>query len=578
MSGRAAHGEERADDARQGSALRLRGPERRRLTRLLLLGALAALVGAVVRVAIIPVVVTPLFDQVLALQDLAGLLPLLGIGGALALVGAALLWAQDSAFGRAAAAASAAWRAALSARLVARPPGTLPGSSGGLSARLLADLREIETFVLFGLGGAVAETATLLAVLAVLAWTDALATGLLVVLALPAVVTLRLIGRRIEAASERHQAGLERVGARLQEAFRHHETVRTYAADAFMAERLAHDNRATERAMARRTTFAALQVPVSQVLVFAAIGALVAVLAQRAAAGALSTGQVVTFITLVALLATPSQLLPRVVAMAQQASAAWRRLHELAVPTTAAQAEALDAAPLAPGPSLRLERVTLRVPGGPLVLRDASLDLPSPALIALIGPSGSGKTTLVRALLGFVPLEAGTATICGRPVASDSQYVRRSVAAVAQGTDLLSGHVRDNLTLGRPFADEALWQALEQVGMARTVRDLPERLDTDLAEDGAGLSGGQRQRLAIARALLGDPAVLLLDEPTSALDEHSEREVVQVLREQAATRVVVAVSHRPALVAVADRVLRLEATSLADVTGTLAAGRTGATA
>ena len=559
-----------------GSALRLRGDARRRVTRALALGALTALVGAVVRVALIPVVVTPLFDEVLALQELDRLVPLLTLGGGLALLGAALLWTQDSAFGRAAAAASAAWRAALGASLVRRPPGTLPGSSGGLSARLLADLREVETFVLYGLGSAVAESATLLAVLTLLAWTDPLATAALVLLALPAVVVLRLIGRRIEAATDGHQAGLERVGARLQEAFRHHETVRTYAADAFVAERLARDNRATERAMARRTTFAALQVPVSQVLVFAAVGGLVALLAQRAAAGVITVGQVVAFVTLVALLATPSQLLPRAVAMAQQARAAWRRLSALdagdVVP--AGTTDAGGAEPVTT-PSLALEGVRLRVPGGPEVLRSADLQLPEPALVALVGPSGTGKTTLLRALLGFVPISAGRLVVCGEEVATDEGRVRRLVAAVAQGTDLLSGKVRENLTLGREVDEPALWRALEQVGMADTVRALPAQLETDLGEDGGGLSGGQRQRLAIARALLGDPAVLLLDEPTSALDEASEREVVTVLRQQAAQRLVLAVSHRPALVSVADRVLRLQDEAIEELAVTAADERAG---
>ncbi len=550
------------------------------MTRAIALGSAAALIGATVRVAVVPVVVTPLFDEVLARQDLTRLVPLLLLGGALALLGAALLWAQDTAFGRAAAAASAGWRAALSARLVRRVPGTLPGSSGGLSARLLADLREVETFVLFGLGGAVAESATLVAVIAVLMWTDPVATATLVALALPAVLMLRVIGRRIEAASDLHLAGLERVGARLQEAFRHHETVRTYDADAFMAERLERDNRATERAMARRTTFAALQVPVSQVLVFGAIAALVTLLAQRAAAGVITTGQVVTFVTLVALLATPSQLLPKSVALAQQARAAWRRLATLdaagpgqddapdqapaAAPAAGATAGS-DGAATRPAPSLRLTNVRLRVPGGPEVLRGGSLDLPGPALVALVGPSGAGKTTLLRTLLGFVPIDEGDVDVCGASLAADTGRVRRWVAAVAQGTDLLSGRVRDNLTLGRGVDDAALWTALEQVGMADTVAGLPGGLDTDLGEDGGGLSGGQRQRLAIARALLGDPAVVLLDEPTSALDAVAEREVVAVLRRQAERRLVLAVSHRPALVAVADLVLRLDDLRLSPV-------------
>jgi ATP-binding cassette, subfamily C, bacterial CydD len=393
---------------------------------------------------------------------------------------------------------------------------------------------------------------------------------------------LRLIGDRIEPRPIGHQAGLERVGARLQEAFRHHETVRTYAADAFVAERLARDNRATERAMARRTTLAALQVPVSQLLVFTAIGALVALLAHRVAAGAMTVGQVVSFITLVALLATPSQLLPRAVAMAQQARAAWRRLAALgddgsrigpqAAPLGDDQQVPADAGPArprraaAPGvvpgaapdvPSVALEALTLEVPGGPVVLAEAELRLDGPGLVALVGPSGAGKTTLLRALLGFVPRTRGRVLVCGYEVAADEARVRRLVAAVAQGTDLLSGRVRDNLALGRSVDEGALWSALEQVGMAAVVRSLPAQLDTDLGEDGGGLSGGERQRLAIARALLGEPAVLLLDEPTSALDEAAERDVVAVLRRQAERRLVLAVSHRPALVSAADRILRL---------------------
>jgi ATP-binding cassette, subfamily B, bacterial len=550
---------------------------------LLAVGSLAAVIGALLRVALVPLFVTPVFDVVLATADLEALPPLLVAGGTVALAGAAMLWLQDAAFGRAAAAVSAAFRASLGARLIRRPPGTLPGSSGGVSARLLADLREVETFVLFGVGSLVAEGVTLVGILTVLAWTDLAATVTLLALAMPAVLAVRWLGTRIEAAAHRHQVGVERVGAHLQEAFRHHETVRAYAADDFVATRLAGDNRATERAMARRTALAALQVPVSQVLVFAAIGALVAVLAQRVTAGVVTTGQVATFITLVALLATPSQLLPKALALAQQARAAWRRLAELDLPTRSeALGRAADTVTAVedPGvagdaaPSLRLERVRLSVPGGPRVLDDASLTLSGPALVALTGVSGAGKTTLLRAALGFVPLEAGVLTVAGVTVRPDPSggngaprldaALRARVAIVAQGTDLLSGRVRDNLTLGRAVDDPSLWTVLEAVGMAATVRGLPRGIDTDLGEDGGGLSGGQRQRLAIARALLGEPALLLLDEPTSALDERSEQEVVAVLREQARRRLVLAVSHRPALVSCADRVVTLADGRLTD--------------
>jgi ATP-binding cassette, subfamily B, bacterial len=553
------------------NGLRLEGEARRRVRRLLAVGATAAVFGASFRVALVPLVVTPIFDRVLATADLASLPPLLAVGGALALVGAAMLWLQDAAFGRAAAAASAAWRADVGASLVRRAPGTLPGSSGGISARLLADLREVEIFMLFGIGSLVTEGVTLVAILAVLAWTDVSATVALVVLALPAVAVMRLIGRRIEVASHRHQVGVERVGARLQEAFRHHETVRAFAADGFVADRLAPDNRATEQAMARRTSLAALQVPVTQVLVFLSIGVLIAFLARRVVGGVMSTGQVVTFLTLVALLATPAQMLPKVLALAQQARASWRRLGELAhrAPAagfTVARADAPQLPTPDPEPSLEVVDLTLGLPGGPRVLHGASLSLRGPALVALTGPSGAGKTTLVRAALGFVPVHEGALWVAGVPLAAahdDTAAAREAalrarVAVVAQGTDLLSGRIRDNLTIGRRFSDAQLWATLEAVGMAAAVGALPGGMDADLGEDGGGLSGGQRQRLAIARALLGEPAVLLLDEPTSALDEASEAEVVRVLREQARHRLVVAVSHRRALVDHADDVVLLD--------------------
>jgi ATP-binding cassette, subfamily B, bacterial len=556
---------------------RLEGEARRRVVRLVTVGSVAAVLGAVVRVAIVPVFVTPVFDEVLAIADLAALPRLLVAGGALALVGAAALWVQDASFGRAAASASAAWRAALGARLVRRAPGSLPGTSGGVSARLLADLREVETFVLFGVGSLVAEGMTLLAVLVVLLATDVFATAVLVVLALPAVAVMRAIGRRIEAASHSHQVGVERVGARLQEAFRHHETVRAYAADAFVADRLAPSNRDTERAMTRRTALAALQVPVSQVLLFTAIGTLVAVLAQRVSAGVVSTGQVVAFVTLVALLAAPAQLLPKVLALAQGARAAWRRLGELDVESPAADDDGAPAVGAAE-PALVLDGVTLAVQGGPVVLEGASLELRGPALVAIVGESGAGKTTLLRAALGFVPVRAGRLVVAGVPLATGERargrdpLLRERVAIVAQGTDLLSGRVRDNLTLGRHVDEGRLWRTLEAVGMAAVVRALPGALDADLGEDGGGLSGGQRQRLAIARALLGEPSVLLLDEPTSALDEASEREVVEVLREQAGRRLVVAVSHRRALVDHAHVVVRLAAKGLESVTPSASQG------
>ncbi len=541
------------------------------------MGAVAAVLGAVSRVALVPAFVTPVFDDVLVGGSLDALPRLLWVGAAIAIAGAALLLVQDVAFGRAAARRSAAWRIRLHDALLRRAPDAAGGStSGGLAARVIADLREVETYVLYGLGTLFAETATALGILAVLALTDPLATLGLLALVAPAAVATGAINRRVEATAVRHQATVEAVGARLQEGVRHREVLRAFGALAFARARFAPADAAVERALGGRTTWAALPTPVAQLLVFGAVAALVTWLSTAVVAGRTTTGEVVTFLTLVALLATPAQLLPKALALLHQARAAAQRLRALddGRGSAAPGADASDpAAELEPGMARRvnavgvdaprLETRGLRIgfPGSvPTTVVDGRVE--GPALVAVVGASGAGKTSWVRTLLGLLPPYAGALTVAGVEVdalgVADETALRARVAYVPQGTDLLSGSLRENLDLGRGAGDDRLRAVLTAVGLSDVVDALPAALDTNLAEDGGGLSGGQRQRLAIARALVGEPSVVLLDEPTSALDDVAERELIGLLRELARARLVVAVTHRPTLAAAADTVLRFD--------------------
>jgi len=184
---------------------------------------------------------------------------------------------------------------------------------------------------------------------------------------------------------------------------------------------------------------------------------------------------------------------------------------------------------------------------------------PSHGLVAVSGASGSGKTTLLRTMLGFVEPHAGSVTLDGVEVGEwQEETLRRVVAYVPQSHDVLSGSLREVVALGREVSDEVIAEALSSAGLGQDLASMPDGLDTALGEDGAGLSGGQRQRLAIARALLGDPRVLLLDEPTSNLDDVTERQIVDLLLDLARDRLVVAVAHRPALLAAAADVLDLD--------------------
>ncbi|MGQ4330008.1 thiol reductant ABC exporter subunit CydD [Streptomyces hayashii] len=206
------------------------------------------------------------------------------------------------------------------------------------------------------------------------------------------------------------------------------------------------------------------------------------------------------------------------------------------------------------------EGVSVRYPGrsGDAV-SDVSFSVEPGETVALVGPSGAGKSTLVHALLGFVRPAEGRVLAGGVDLAAaDLEQWRSRIAWVPQRPHLFAGTIAENVRLARPGADDtALRGALADAGALEFVDALPAGADTMLGEDGTGLSAGQRQRLALARAFLADRPVLLLDEPTAALDGETEAEVVAAVRRLAAGRTVLLVVHRPALLAVADRVVRL---------------------
>ncbi|MFF9059119.1 thiol reductant ABC exporter subunit CydD [Streptomyces sp. NPDC014882] len=216
-----------------------------------------------------------------------------------------------------------------------------------------------------------------------------------------------------------------------------------------------------------------------------------------------------------------------------------------------------------PSGGVAFENVTVRYPGRSAdAVSDASFTVAPGETVALVGPSGAGKSTLLSALLGFVRPAEGRVSVGGADLADiDLEQWRSRIAWVPQHPQLFAGTIAENVRLARPDADDtAVRRALGDAGALRFVDALPDGAGTVLGEDGAGLSAGQRQRLALARAFLADRPVLLLDEPTAALDGETEAEVVAAVRRLAVGRTVLLVVHRPALLAVADRVVRLETT------------------
>jgi ATP-binding cassette subfamily C protein len=197
---------------------------------------------------------------------------------------------------------------------------------------------------------------------------------------------------------------------------------------------------------------------------------------------------------------------------------------------------------------------------GRRILDGVSLAIPAGQITALFGPSGAGKTTVVDLVVGLVRPRSGEVSIDGVPLGEiDLAAWRRSVGYVPQEMFLLHESVKLNVSLGDPaIGDGDVAQALREAAAWSFVSELPEGMESPVGERGTRLSAGQRQRIAIARALVRRPKLLVLDEATASLDPDSEAAVWAMVRALRGRATIVAISHQPAVLEVADRIYRLE--------------------
>jgi ABC-type multidrug transport system fused ATPase/permease subunit len=438
---------------------------------------------------------------------------------------------------------------------------------GDLLSRVTSDTTLLRSVSTYGLIHSVNATFLLVGCVAMMAVLDPmLLVVTFVVLAVNGVAVL-LVVPRIRRATERSQAAVGRMGSVLERALGALRTVKAHGAE---EREIAAVGDAARQAWRRGMEVAGWTAMVEASASLAVQVSFLAVLGVggiRVASGALPVSSLIAFLLYLFLLSEPISSLVNGVTQLQAGLAAVVRLQELEdMPVELTLPAASGLHPLAPRPgpaSVAFEEVWFRYrypQSGSWVHRGLTLELPPGGMTAIVGPSGTGKSTIFALLERYYEPQSGTIAVDGRDIRHwPLPELRAAMGYVEQDAPILAGTLRSNLCLAVPDATEDELRALLTLTcLSDLLERLPDGLDTPVGHRGTTLSGGERQRIAIARALLRRPRILLLDEVTSQLDAVNELALRGLIETVALTTTVVVIAHRLSTVTSADRILVMD--------------------
>ena len=432
--------------------------------------------------------------------------------------------------------------------------------TGTVMSYITNDVSAMQSAIVDNLIELVTESSILIGSLGMMIYLD-WKLSLLTLMTIPLVgFAMKIFGRKLKRSSTVIQERAAEITSLLQESISAIRVVKSFVRETYEIRRFEEQNWRNFQAAMKNVKLSSLLTPTVEFLAAIAVTFIVWFGGYEVVNEVITAGELVAFLTYAVNLANPVKRLSRVYAAIQKAMAAADRVFEV-MDLDEKITDVPGAKPLPPiQGQVEFKDITFSYKEGQPALQHISLKAEPGQMIALVGPSGSGKSTIANLIPRFYDVDSGTIAIDGhdiRQVTADS--LREQIGLVPQETMLFSTTVMENIRYGRLDAtDEEVVEAARAANAEEFIKDLPDGYDTKLGERGLNLSGGQRQRLAIARAILKNPRVLILDEATSALDTESEKIVQDALDKLMVGRTSFVIAHRLSTIFNADQIFVVE--------------------
>ena len=432
--------------------------------------------------------------------------------------------------------------------------------TGTVMSYITNDVAVMQSAIVDNLIELVTESSILIGSLAMMIYLD-WKLSLLTLMTIPLVgFAMKVFGRKLKSSSTVIQERVAEITSLLQESISAIRVVKSFVRESYEIKRFEEQNWRNFQAAMKNVKLSSLLTPTVEFLAAIAVTFIVWFGGYEVVNGVITAGELVAFLTYAVNLANPVKRLSRVYAAIQKAMAAADRVFNI-MDLEEKITDVPGAKPLPPiKGKVEFKDITFSYKEGQPALQHISLKAEPGQMIALVGPSGSGKSTIANLIPRFYDVDSGVITIDDhdiRQVTADS--LREQIGLVPQETMLFSTSVMENIRYGRLEAtDEEVIEAAKAANAEEFIKELPEGYDTKLGERGLNLSGGQRQRLAIARAILKNPRVLILDEATSALDTESEKIVQDALDNLMVGRTSFVIAHRLSTIFNADQIFVVE--------------------